>query len=115
MTALCAWEQADKTDYQERFIEILNIRLQETFELNNACRLKKGREKLEEAQQVRTLGDELTYESEVLRAVLPVGIAGYLYVDDDETGISNVYREDYLRMLINGAGFARATEAEMEW
>ena len=42
------------------------------------------------------LEEEVPYEFELTRSVIPLGIAGDLYVDDDETGISNDYRERYL-------------------
>ena len=60
-------------------------------------------------------GAILEFEPELLRDVLPLGVAGYLYADDDESGISNDYRSDYLRLINYGDGYARAGSAECEW
>lgn len=41
----------------------------------------------------------MPYEKELTGSLLAYGIAGDLFVEDDETGISNVYRERYLMGL----------------
>ena len=48
------------------------------------------------SRMIADLEEEVPYEFELTRSVIPLGIAGDLYVDDDETGISNDYRERYL-------------------
>ena len=90
---------SDKEDYRDGFIRILNMVLEECFEVNNALRRKRGREELEEPPVIAAAEDPVPYEFELTRSVIPYGVAGTLYVDDDETGISNVYRERYAEGL----------------
>ena len=111
VVALCSWEQADKADYTERFIGILNARLAEAFTKNNAMRAARGAEALSDIPVITALEDEVPYEPRLLLHTLPLGVAGYLYVDDDETGISNVYREDYQKALMSSEK-AQFTDAE---
>ena len=40
----------------------------------------------------------LEYEDEIINA-LPYGISAILLVDDDTTGMANVYRNDYAQMI----------------
>ena len=78
--ALMFMDDNDAAEYQKNFLVQLNMKLEECFETNNSVRIAKGKEAMEEPT----------------RSVIPLGIAGDLYVDDDETGISNDYRERYL-------------------
>ena len=93
--ALMFAESTDKQDYSTNYIATLNIILQDLFTTNNSLRLARGAEELEEAPAVTGLSDEVGYEPALERNIIPLGVAGYLYVDDDETGISNVYRDQY--------------------
>jgi len=93
--ALMFAEASDKADYKDNYLRQLNMKLEETFALNNGLREKKGMQPLKEPPWIAELSDEIPYEFEVTRSLLPLGIAGDLYVDDDETGISNDYRERY--------------------
>ncbi len=89
-------EEADAEEYQKNFLAQLNMKLEECFEANNSIRLAKGKPMLSEPPMIVKLEEEVPYEFELTRSVLPLGIAGDLYVDDDETGISNDYRERYI-------------------
>ena len=104
--ALMFAEESDKADYRANFLANLNMKLEETFSCNNSIRLKKGKEPLEEPPIITDLQQEVGYEFEVERSLLALGVAGDLYVDDDETGISNDYRERY-RAGIAGKTVAR--------
>ena len=104
--ALMFAEESDKADYRANFLANLNMKLEETFSCNNSIRLKKGKEPLEEPPIITDLQQEVGYEFEVERSLLALGVAGDLYVDDDETGISNDYRERY-RTGIAGKTVAR--------
>ena len=48
---------------------------------------------------ISRMTDDVPYEKELTGSLLAYGIAGDLFVEDDETGISNVYRERYLMGL----------------
>lgn len=93
--ALMFAEAVDKSDYQAGFLAQLNMKLEELFALNNGLREKKGMQPLKEPPWIAELSDEIPYEFEVTRSLLPLGIAGDLFVEDDETGISNDYRQRY--------------------
>jgi len=56
----------------------------------------------------------VNYEPEMLQGIVPYGIAANIYAEDDENGITNVYREKYMLMLerISFASFAE-TEDEI--
>lgn len=110
--ALMFGEEADKSDYESGFLSQLAMRLSECFALNNAFRQKRGKEPLPEPPHVVSREEEIPYEWEVAAHILPTGIAGYLYADDDETGISNVYRERYHMALSQGGPAHWMKEAE---
>ncbi len=105
--ALMFAEASDKPDYQVNFISQLNMKLAETFEINNALRRRRDLAEFPEPPIITALTDEVDYEFEITRSMLPLGIAGDLYVDDDETGISNDYRERYQWLLNNKLSVAR--------
>lgn len=113
VVALCNWETADKTDYEAVFLQDLNIILAECHEANNALRRRRGKELLEEIPEVATRTDKPGYEDLFERMILPYGVASLIYVEDDETGITNVYRSKYLEALAENRG-ARFTEAAEE-
>ena len=111
--ALMFSEESDKNDYRDKFLAQLNMKLEETFQLNNSLRVYKGKEDLPEPPWITDLTEEVGYEFEVERSLLPLGIAGDLYVDDDETGISNDYRERYQAGILSKAR-AEWTECGVE-
>lgn len=107
-------EQSEKDEYRALFFPILNVILAECFRENNALRRKKGKESLTEIPVATDENTEIPYETELLRAMIPYGIAANLYSEDDENGITNVYREKYATMRAEIAD-ARFEEAEEEW
>lgn len=108
--ALMFAEDAEKSDYQVNFIRHLNMKLAESFKVNNSLRRMRGLEDLPEVPRITLLTDEIPYEYELTYDLLPVGVAGYLYVDDDETGISNEYRQRWTTGL---AGIGQAEFVEV--
>lgn len=103
--------KGEKADYQEMFFPILNLILADCFAANNCMRQQKGKEKLENIPQINKESDEIPYEEELLVKILPCGIAANLYAEDDETGITNVYRERYGNLL-GAVGYAEFADAE---
>ena len=87
--ALMFMDDGDAEEYQKNFLVQLNMKLEECFEANNSVRLARGKQALLEPPLILQLEDEVPYEFELIRSVIPLGIAGDLYADDDETGISN--------------------------
>ena len=97
--ALMFCDATDKVYYEDRFYQILNYKLAESFEQNNAVRQYKGKEPLSTIPTVNSLIAEVAYEEELTRSLLPLGIAADLYSEEDENGITNVYRERYFNGL----------------
>ena len=103
--ALMFMDDNDAAEYQKNFLVQLNMKLEECFETNNSVRIAKGKEAMEEPPMIESLEEEVPYEFELTRSVIPLGIAGDLYVDDDETGISSAIWHGRHRGC--GRGFAR--------
>lgn len=114
VVALCNWESSDKTDYETIFLQDLNIIMAECFRANNGLRRLRGKAPLEEMPEVTEKTDAPGYEDLFERMILPYGVASLIYVEDDETGITNVYRSKYLEALAENTT-ARFTEAEEEY
>ena len=104
-------DQKDKHDYESAFYPILNMITAECFDENNILRRRKTLEPLDEMPYAAEPTDDIPYEEEMTRKIMPYGIAANLYCEDDENGITNVYREKYMLMK-NEIGYAEFTEAE---
>ena len=57
--------------------------LQENFNLNNHLRLKHDEDELEECPWMENMTDEVPYEVEMCREILPYGLAANFFIDDD--------------------------------
>ena len=87
-------QEDEKPDYTP-YIPMLNIILAETFSLNNALRDLREKEPLLKLVTVSGLTDEIPYEEDILYKVIPYGVAGLLYAEDDDTGLGSYYRQKY--------------------
>lgn len=97
---------SEMDEYQDYFVNTLNLILAELFDTNNALRMSDGRKPLKNIPEVPKLDTtsaeaanktklfELPYEPKLLRTVLPYGVAGYIYVDDDKS-IGADYKNKY--------------------
>lgn len=85
---------ADKADYQPYYINILNVLIAENFYHNQALRRMRGKTELEQIPYIADMTDDLDYEDEFTRQILPYGIAGYIYTDDDK-GLGAEYKNKY--------------------
>lgn len=108
--ALMFGEDADKDQYPP-FLPMLNIILAETFDINNAWRRAIGKPEMDEIPLITALTDEVDYEPRILRMVIPYGVAGMLYAEDDDTGMGDYYRSKY-EMAKSAAAFAEFTEVK---
>ena len=117
VVGLCFWETADKADYQAVFVKQMNVILAECFDANNSLRRKRGKAELKEIPEITELEDSPGYEDYFERMVIPYGVASLIYVEDDESGISNVYRAKYMEKLneYSGARFVSAAEDDEEY
>ena len=112
VVGLCFWEESDKADYEKIFIRHLNVILAECFDANNSLRLRRGKEAMEEIPEIFNLEDQVGYEDRFERMIVPYGVASLIFTEDDESGISNVYRAMYREKLgqFSGARFVDAAE-----
>lgn len=87
-------EEIDKADYEPFFINTLNALLGENFFNNNALREMAGKEPLTEIPVITDMTDEVDYEPIFTHTILPYGVAGYIYTDDDR-GVGTEYKNKY--------------------
>ena len=87
-------EEADRVDYKPFYINILNILLAETFFANQTLRKQRGKEEMTEIPYIQNMEEEVDYEPEFTRQILPYGIAGYIYTDDDKN-MGSEYKNKY--------------------
>ena len=114
VVGLCFWTDDEKTEYETQFIRVLNLILAECFDANNSLRRKRGKEELEEIPNITKLSDEPGYEDKFEMIAIPYGVASIIFVEDDEQGLSNIYREYYERRRDENsvARFVAAAEDE---
>ena len=72
------------------------MRLKELNVLNDAILEFNGQKGINQPE-IKDMSDEILYEKPILN-LLPYGIACILMVEEDVTGIANVYRSDYESM-----------------
>ncbi len=77
------FEKPTSKDYDNYIIPWLNVLLQENFNLNNHLRLKHDEDELEECPWMENMTDEVPYEVEMCREILPYGLAANFFIDDD--------------------------------
>lgn len=77
------FEKPTSKDYDNYIIPWLNVLLQENFNLNNHLRLKHDEDELEDCPWMESMNDEVPYEVEMCREILPYGLAANFFIDDD--------------------------------
>lgn len=112
------FEKQSSTIYDNFVVPNINKILTETFEENNMARMFKGIAPLTEVPLIKTVDDDIPYETEFLNNILPLGLAAYFFIDDDLSKFS-IYITDYKNArIINQKmvsqevidGFTRNTE-----
>lgn len=89
-----ASSQGDKEEAALLFIPVLNIFLQENLEANNTLRCARDKELLSKAPYIKNMEEDVDFEDEMTRQILPFGCAAYLLAEDEE-GISADYKNKY--------------------
>ncbi len=82
--ALALLFEQDSDEYRRVLAALINLLLAECALANNTIRIFRGKEPLEQAQQISSAEEELTYEPEILEGVLPYGLASKLIYDDGD-------------------------------
>lgn len=87
----------DEDDMEFFALKMMNILLAETKKHNDAIRLKKGKDELEEVK-VSSVSDEIPYENE-LYAPLCYGLASKLLAAQEENNLAVLYNNQYVTLL----------------
>lgn len=87
-------EEADRVDYKPFYINILNILIAENYYANQSLRRMRGKEEMTSIPYITDMEEELEYEDEFTRQILPYGVAGYIYTDDDKS-MGSEYKNKY--------------------
>lgn len=88
------FEKPSSTIYDNFVVPNINKVLTETFEENNMARMFKGIAPLTKIPLIKTVDDDIPYETEYLYNILPLGLAAYFFIDDDLSKFS-IYITDY--------------------
>lgn len=83
ITKALMFEKATSKDYDNYYLDNINVILADTFNLNNVLREFKGLDPLINIPTVTKKDDEITYEPELCSRVLPNGLASRFFIDDD--------------------------------
>lgn len=86
-------DRTDKGDLEESYLSCLNLVLAECFDQENAMRERDGLEPLESPPVLSSTEQEIDYHWRLL-AVIPYGVAGLLYAEDEE-GLAAGYKNKY--------------------
>ena len=83
--ALPLMYSTDAAEYETAAVPVINLLLSDCFEINNSIRVSKVLAELTEIPTIAALTETLPYEDAINKKVLPFGLAGYLYGEDDAT------------------------------
>ena len=100
---------SDAAEYPDA-LPVINLLLADTFAVQNSILLSSGEEALSAIPQISALTDALPYEDEINRNILPYGLAGYLYMEDD----ANIATQRMNKYEYEKAGRTRATLIEIK-
>ena len=89
------FERMNSVDFDENYIPWLNIVLSECFDINNSIRVAKGYSPLLRRPMLQEGTDSIPYEEEMINEVIPLGLAKYLFIDDDHEDV-NIFDTQYM-------------------
>lgn len=76
-------EKPTSTTYDNVVVDQMNVILTELFDANNICRVFYGKEPLKDVPLMQSREDDVPYEIEYCREVIPYALASMLEIDDD--------------------------------
>lgn len=95
LTKNLMFEKSTSKDYDNYYMDNINVLLSENFDLNNHVREFQGKEPLLIYPVMTSKEDELPYEDAVCREVLPYGLAANFFIDDDLSKFS-IFNNKYI-------------------
>lgn len=99
LTKNLMFEKSTSKDYDNYYMDNINVLLSENFDLNNHVREFQGKEPLLICPVMTSKEDELPYEDAVCREVLPYGLAANFFIDDDLSKFS-IFNNKYTNAKI---------------
>lgn len=84
-----------KTQYAYSLISISNRLISELYLVNNACRVKNGKEPFVEYPLLTTMDDIVPFEYEIISNLFIYGLAYWLFVQDEENVKANAMLAQY--------------------
>ncbi|MEG0630819.1 MAG: hypothetical protein RR459_07860 [Christensenellaceae bacterium] len=111
MLALMFGVEDDAGDYEPFFLPTLNYIIAENYARNNAIRILRGKQPHPKMPLIEKLTDEIDFEDEFTRQIIPMGCAGYIFMSDDKP-IATAYKDKY-EFERNQVFFAKYDEGNM--
>ena len=82
--AIMSENESNASSYTEFLIPNINLLLSELFDAENSLRATSGADILADIPEIMSMTDELPYQEQLCRTVMPYGLATYLALGDDE-------------------------------
>lgn len=101
----------DETSWEKYAPALINTLLAETMEVNNAVRVSKGMELLEEAPKITDLNEPLPFEEELVNPALVYGLTARIIYDEDDLPKLSYFESKYVN-AVNLASRAKITYTE---
>lgn len=100
--ALLGEPSSSQSDYDnEVVIRLLNTALVLAYSYNQQLREYRGREPMKEIPTILTLADDIDYEPEFIRNVLPYRLASDLAFADEETQKAEYYNQMFQTTMLD--------------
>ena len=88
-------DETDTTSYEASALPKINLVLAECFDLNNRRREYAEKEPLTDIPVITSVDDNITYETDLLYRVLPLGLICRLFVGEDNIPVLSMYKQEY--------------------
>ena len=93
--AIMSENESNASSYTEFLIPNINLLLSELFDAENSLRATSGADILTDIPEIMSMTDELPYQEQLCRTVMPYGLATYLALGDDEYTKAGFYDSRY--------------------
>ncbi len=98
-TAAALFFETDLSAYQEVALPLANMVTDECFEANNRLRRAAGKKPLPQPPRLTDLQETIPYEENLLRLVMPYGLAAKLIYDEQDSVRLNYFVNEYNQRL----------------
>lgn len=109
--AIMSENESNASSYTEFVIPNINVLLSELYDTENSLRASNSEVLLTEIPEITQLTDELPYNEQLCRTVMPYGLAVYLSLGDDEYSKAGFYDSRYQTSKLK---YSRANYAAIE-